>query len=58
MAIEMFIRNILILAKMCAEDVDNVDMSLFNEMVEFGYIDKKGNLTDYGRKILEEFLKG
>jgi len=53
----MFIRNIIMLAKMCAEDVDNVDMELFNEMVEFGYIDKKGHLTEYGKKILDEFLK-
>ena len=45
------------LIKMCAEDPESVDMQLFNELVEYGYIDKKGNLTGYGKKLLDEFLE-
>ena len=53
----MFIRNLIILANMCAEDVDNIDMNLLHQMIEFGYVDSKGKLTKYGKKILDEFLE-
>jgi len=53
----MFIRNLIILAKMCAEEnIENIDINLLHEMFELGYIDEKGNLTKYGKKILQEFL--
>lgn len=53
----MLIRNIIALAKMCAENPDNVDISLFEELKEYGYVDKNGNLTEYGKKIIRDFFE-
>jgi len=35
----------------CADDPEKVDIRLLEKLREFGYIDKDGNLTEYGRKL-------
>jgi len=48
---KMFARSIVALARVCADDPEKVDIRLLEKLREFGYIDKDGNLTEYGRKL-------
>ncbi|MEA2054129.1 MAG: hypothetical protein U9O96_03280 [Candidatus Thermoplasmatota archaeon] len=51
MSARMFARSIIALAKVCADNPENVDMRLLDKLREFGYIDNEGHLTEYGRKL-------
>ncbi|MGC9554738.1 MAG: hypothetical protein ACP5EK_05450, partial [Thermoplasmatota archaeon] len=47
-----FARSLLVLAQVCARDPEQVDPRILAKLQEFGYIDEKGRLTPFGRKIV------
>ncbi len=53
---KMFARSIMALAKVCADDPEKVDTRLLEKLKEFGYMDKEGHLTEYGRKLIRYII--
>jgi hypothetical protein len=47
-----FARSLLLLARLCAQDPDQVDPRLLAKLQEYGYIDQHGRLTPFGKKIV------
>ncbi|HHH78044.1 MAG TPA: hypothetical protein ENL18_02385 [Thermoplasmatales archaeon] len=52
----MFARSIMALARVCEDDPEKVDVRLLEKLKEFGYIDKEGHLTEYGKKLLSYII--
>jgi len=53
---KMFARSIIALARVCENDPEQVDVRLLEKLKEFGYIDKEGHLTEYGKKLLSYII--
>ena len=51
-----FTRTLLLLARLCAQDPDQVDPRLLAKLQEYGYIDQQGNLTAFGKKIVNHII--
>lgn len=47
-----FARTLMLLARVCAQDPEQVDPRILAKLQEFGYIDEKGRLTPFGKKIV------
>ncbi len=53
---KMFARSIIALARVCEDDPEKVDMRLLEKLKEFGYVDKEGHLTEYGKKLVRYII--
>jgi hypothetical protein len=52
----VFARSLKLLAQVCSQNPEQVDTRLLQKMQEFGYIDKEGNLTAFGKKLLSYII--
>jgi superfamily II helicase len=53
---KIFARTLLLLARLCAQDPDQVDPRLLSKLQEYGYIDQQGKLTPFGKKIVNHII--
>jgi len=51
-----FARTLLLLACLSAQDPDQIDPRILYKLQEYGYIDKQGILTPFGKKIVSYII--